>query len=52
MRRLILLLSVGWWTTLLASVKRCLPLSRHEASPIGALNAIEGSTKPGLRLFQ
>jgi len=40
----------GLSTTLLASVG-CLPHSRDE-SPLRPLNAAEGYTKPGLRLFQ
>ena len=40
----------GLATTLLASVG-CLPRSRHEGL-FQPLNAIEGYTKPGLRLFR
>jgi hypothetical protein len=40
----------GLSTTLLASVG-CLPRSRHEGL-FQPLNAIEGYTKPGLRLFR
>jgi hypothetical protein len=40
----------GLGTTLLASVG-CLPLSRPEGF-FQSLNAVEGYTKPGLRLFR
>jgi hypothetical protein len=40
----------GLSTTLLASVG-CLPRSRDE-HPKGSLNAVEGYTEPGRRLFQ
>jgi hypothetical protein len=50
MRRLILLLSVGWVPPSLPPSGACLTLgSRVLSQP---LNAIEGDTTPGLRLFQ
>jgi len=50
MRRLILLLSVGWLPPSLPPSGACLSLgSRVLAEP---LNAAEGYTKPGLRLFR
>ena len=49
MRRLILLISVGWLPPYCASVG-CLPPSR-DAYAWGSLHAVEGGTTPGLRLF-
>ena len=49
-RRLILLLSVGWVPPYLHPSGACLNLGT--SVPVGALNAAEGYTKPGLRLFQ
>jgi hypothetical protein len=49
MRRLILLLSVGWLPPDLHPSGACLYLGTSVAD--GTLNAIEGYTKPGLRLF-
>ena len=48
-RRLILLLSVGWVPPYLHPSGACLNLGT--SIPIGSLNAAEGYTKPGLRLF-
>jgi len=50
MRRLILLISVGWLPPYLHPSGACLCLGT--SIPYGALNAIEGYAKPGLRLFQ
>ena len=50
MRRLILLISVGWLPPYLHQSGACLCLGTR--MPYGSLNAIEGYTKPGLRLFQ
>src|SRR2546427_10040748 len=49
-RRLILLLSVGWVPPYLHPSGACLNLGTRV--PVGPLNAAEGYTKPGLRLFQ
>jgi hypothetical protein len=48
-RRLILLLSVGWVPPYLHPSGACLHLGTRV--PVGSLNAAEGYTKPGLRLF-
>src|SRR5437667_9098372 len=48
-RRLILLLSVGWVPPYLHPSGAC--LNRGTSVPVGPLNAAEGYTKPGLRLF-
>jgi hypothetical protein len=48
-RRLILLLSVGWLPPYLHPSGACLYLG--PSIPAGSLNAAEGYTKPGLRLF-
>src|SRR6266851_2229769 len=48
-RRLILLLSVGWVPPYLHPSGACLNLGT--SIPVGSLNAAEGYTKPGLRLF-
>jgi hypothetical protein len=48
-RRLILLLSVGWVPPSLHPSGAC--LNRGTSVPVGPLNAAEGDTKPGLRLF-
>ena len=48
-RRLILLLSVGWVPPYLHPSGAC--LNRGTSIPVGSLNAAEGYTKPGLRLF-
>jgi hypothetical protein len=50
MRRLILLISVGWLPPYLHPSGACLFLGTR--MPYGSLNAIEGYTKPGLRLCQ
>src|SRR3989442_3373976 len=49
-RRLILLLSVGWLPLYLHPSGACLNLGT--SVPVGSLNAAEGYTKPGLRLLQ
>src|SRR6266436_9636436 len=49
-RRLILLLSVGWVPPYLHPSGACLNLGT--SIPVGSLNAAEGYTKPGLHLFQ
>jgi hypothetical protein len=48
-RRLILLLSVGWVPPSLPPSGACLNLGT--SIPVGSLNAAEGYTEPGLRLF-
>ena len=48
-RRLILLLSVGWVPPSLHPSGAC--LNRGTSIPVGSLNAAEGYTEPGLRLF-
>ena len=50
MRRLILLLSVGWLPPYLHPSGACLTLGASVLYP--PLNAAEGYTKPGLRLFR
>jgi hypothetical protein len=50
MRRLILLLSVGWVPPYLPPSGACLCLGSSVLSQ--PLNAVEGYTKPGLRLFR
>ena len=49
-RRLILLLSVGWLPPYLPPSGACLYLG--PSMPSGSLNAVEGYTTPGLRLFR
>src|SRR5437773_11970652 len=48
-RRLLLLLFVGWLPPSLHPSGACLTLGT--SVPIGSLNAAEGDTTPGLRLF-
>jgi hypothetical protein len=48
-RRLILLLSVGWVPPYVHPSGACLNLGT--SVPVGPLNAAEGYTTPGLRLF-
>ena len=50
MRRLLLLISVGWFPPCLHPSGACLYLGTR--IPYGSLNAVEGYTKPGLQLFQ
>ena len=50
MQRLILLISVGWLPPYWRPSGACLYLGT--SMPYGSLNAVEGYTKPGRRLFQ
>ena len=50
MRRVILLLSVGWVPPYVRPSGACLCLGSR--MPEGSLNAVEGDTTPGLRLFR
>jgi hypothetical protein len=49
MRRLILLISVGWLPPDVRPSGACLALGT--SMPYGSLHAVEGDTTPGLRLF-